>query len=84
MYLGGPASNCTTYRVATPSTAGGFLLPLGQVHTGALSVDTSPFIWIDIGGALVIPPGSWASIAASATLTTAVMQLGMIWEEVPV
>lgn len=83
-YVGGGSSACTPYRVGTPTNAGGFLLPFASLHTGALTVDTGIVGFVDIGGAVIVPPGSWASIAASATATTTVAQLGMIWEEVPV
>jgi hypothetical protein len=83
-YIGGGNSACTAYRVGTPTNAGGFLLPFASLHTGALTVDTGATGFADIGGMVIVPPGSWASIAASATATTTVAQLGMIWEEVPV
>ncbi len=82
-YLGGPPPAINAYRVGTPSVAGNFLLPLAQLHTGALTVDNVGMGWIDIGGAVIVPPGCWASLAASATATTTVAQLGMMWAEVP-
>jgi len=32
---------------------------------------------------VVIPPNAWASIAASATATAAVLSIGVVYEEVP-
>lgn len=84
LYLGAAASNCTPYRVGTPLSAGNFFLPFAHLHTGALTVDNLGVGWIDLGGAIVVPPGGWCSIAASATATTTVAQLSMIYEEVPV
>jgi hypothetical protein len=83
-YLGGAASNCTAYRVATPTNAGNFLMPFAHLHTGALTTDTHGVTWVDIGGALIIPPYSWCSVASSVTATTAVLSISMIWEEVPI
>jgi hypothetical protein len=31
-----------------------------------------------------VPPNAWISIAASATATTTVAALGLIWAEVPI
>jgi hypothetical protein len=83
-YIGGAASLCTTYRVGTPSAAGTFLIPLFVMGTGAITVDAAANKFLDYGGLLVIPPGCWASIAAAATASTAVLQIGLFWEEVPI
>jgi len=84
MKIGGPPSRCSVFNVGTPSNAGNFFFPLIQLGTGALTVDDIVLGFIDLGGAVVVPPNSWASIAASATATTTVAQLGLIWAEVPV
>lgn len=82
--IGGQASIATPYRVGTPIVAGNFFLPLLHLHTGALTVDNMTLGFIDVGGAIVCPPGGWVSIAASATATTTVAQLGMMYAEIPV
>lgn len=82
--VGGTASASTPYRVGTPTNAGSGFLPLLGLHTGALTVDNVGLGVIDIGGAFVIPPGCWGSIAASATATTTVAQLGVLYAEIPV
>lgn len=82
--IGGQASVATPYRVGTPTNAGNFFFPLLQLHTGALTVDNLGLGWIDVGGAIVCPPGAWVSLAASATATTTVAQLGMMYAEIPV
>jgi hypothetical protein len=84
MYIGGGSSACTPYRIGTPTNAGGFLLPFASLHTGALTVDTGVMGLIDVGGMLIVPPGCWASIAASATASTTVGTFGLVWEEVPI
>lgn len=82
-YLGGPPPACSVYRVGTPTNAGNFLMPFAEIHTGTVGTDTGLIQWVDLAGQIVVPPYSWVSIAASATLTTAVMQISLVWEEVP-
>jgi hypothetical protein len=84
LFLGGAASAATPYRVGTPSNAGAFFLPFAHLHTGALTVDNTGMQWIDLGGALIVPPNAWVSIAASATATTAVASISLIYAEVPI
>lgn len=84
MYIGAAASACTPYRIGTPTNAGAFLMPFASLHTGALTTETGIMGLIDIGGMLIVPPGAWASIAASATASTTVGTFGMVWEEVPI
>jgi len=82
-YVAGAAPACTLYRVGTPASPGSFFFPVGLVHTGAITVDTTDDNWVDLGGVFIVSPGKWAAVAASATLTSAVMQIGLIWAEVP-
>ncbi len=84
LLIGAQASKCTTYRVGTVSAAGTFFLPIMGLHTGALTVDNTDYGFFDLGGMIVVPPDSWVSIATSATATTTVAQLGLIWAEVPI
>lgn len=84
MKVGSAASGCTPYRIATPATAGSFFIPFAQLHTGALTADTLGAVWVDIGGALVVPPNSWCSVAASVTASTTVAHISMLWTELPV
>lgn len=71
------------YRVGTPLQPGNIFLPFAQVHTGALTVDTTALTWVDLGGCFIIPPGSWGSVAGSATLTTLQVQMALLWAELP-
>ena len=84
LYVGGPLSKITPYRVGTTSAAGTFFIPFGQITTGALTVSRDSMNWIDFNRLITIPPGAWLSVAGSATLTTAVIQVAVIWEEVPI
>jgi hypothetical protein len=83
-FIGGQPSNATPYRIGTVTNAGAFFLPLCDLHTGALTVDNLGMGWIDIGGAIVVPPGGWVSIAASATASTTVAQMAIVYAEVPI
>ena len=83
LYIGGTSPACTPYRTATPSAAGAWFFPLFGLHTGAVAtVDVAPFNWIDIAGAIVVPPNAWVALSASATATSAVIQTAIVWEEV--
>jgi hypothetical protein len=81
--IGGNAPLCSTFRIGTVTNAGNFFLPLIQLATGALTVDNTEIGFIDLGGCIVVPPNSWAAVSASATATTTVAQLGLIWAEIP-
>ena len=83
-YIGGQVSQMGgVYNVGTVANAGAVFMPFAQFHTGALTVDTTAVTWIDIGGAIIIPQGSWGSVAASATLTTLQVGVNVIWAELP-
>jgi hypothetical protein len=66
----------------TPTNAGNVFLPLLNVGTAAT---TAAFgnSWVDVGGALIIPPGGWGSIAGNVTLTTAQISVAVVWAELP-
>ncbi len=81
LFLGGVKSSCTPYRIGTPTNAGTFFFPLAQITTGALTVTESSMSWSFLNRIITVPPGGWVSLAGSATLTTAVIQCGLIWEE---
>ena len=83
LLIGGASSACTPYRVGT-TVANLFFMPFADLHTGALTVDTSNMLWIDLGGLITVVPGCFASVAASATATTWVGNICLIWEEIPV
>lgn len=83
-YIGGPASQLGgIYRVGTPLNAGNLFVPVAQFHTGALTVDNTGLTFVDLGGMLIIPPGGWGAVAASAVLTTLQIAVALIWAELP-
>lgn len=84
-YMGGPAPAGTAYRVGTVAAAGTFFHPLGCLYTGALTTTPGSLMnWVDLNGMFVIPPTGWISWAASATASTTVANLGLVWAEVPI
>jgi hypothetical protein len=82
-FIGGPVQQCNTYRIGTVTNAGNFFMPFALIGTGALTVDNLDFQWFDLGGSIIVPPGSWASVAASVVMTTSVLQIGLMWAEIP-
>jgi len=83
LFLGGPASAATAYRIGTVTNAGNFLMPFtGLLNAG--TIPTAGLQWLDLDGILTVPPNSWCAVAASATLTSAVLQIAVVWEEIPV
>ncbi len=83
LYIGGPGPSCTPYMIGTPTNAGTFFIPLTQVTTAAVSVTNSPMTWFELNRMITVPPGSWISLAGSATMTNGVFQAGLVWEEIP-
>jgi hypothetical protein len=82
LYTSGPPSTVNVYSTAT-STGTPRFIPLAQVSTAAVSTVPSNTVSFDFKGGLIIPPNCWVSLASSATLTTAVHQTFIIWEELP-
>lgn len=79
----GSAAACNVYDAGTVGAAGSSYLPLGRIHTGAITVDTDEETVIPLGGCIVIPPGCWAAPAGGAALTTSVIDIGLVWIELP-
>ena len=83
-YVGSPVGpQCNTYRIGTVANAGGFFMPTHSLDTAAITATPMTIQWVDIAGSIIVPPGSWASVSSSATATAAVMQIGLMWAEVP-
>ena len=58
-------------------------LPLVAVNTGAVSVNGVSANWLDLGGALIVGPGTVGYVCGSALLSTLVIQIGLVWAELP-
>lgn len=84
LFLGGAASKATPYRIGTVTNAGDFLMPFGQLHTGALTTEPGAMNWVNVDGLCMIPPDCWGSVSVSATATTTVIQIAVVWEEIAV
>jgi len=82
-YMGGSLPLCNTYRIGTVANAGNWIQPTTAIGTGAVTLDNIDMAWVDLGGSIVVPPGSWASVAAVAVASTAVFQIGLMWAEIP-
>lgn len=80
---GSPSPQCSVYRIGTVSAAGTFFLPTGQVGTAALTAEVGDDNFIPLGGAIEVGPGYFVAFAGSAVLTSAVIQVGLVWLEVP-
>ena len=75
--------NAQVSRVATPSAAATNFIPAFSIGTGALTVEDGLQMTWEIDGSIIVPPGSFASPAGSATLSTLVTNIGLLWMEVP-
>ena len=79
--IGGPPPRCTTYSIGTVTNAGNFFMPLMGLSTGPLTAYAQQLGFIDLAGLIVVPPNCWVSLSTSATASTTVAQLGLIWAE---
>lgn len=84
-YAGGPASG-----MGAVNTVGTVLvlplptfLPLIAVNTGAVSVTAISTSWMDVGGTLIVGPGAVGYVCSSATLSTGVAFISLVWAELP-
>lgn len=74
---------CNTYRVGTVSSAGTWFFPLTQLTTAAITSDIPQDNYTDLAGMFMVQPNGWISVSASATGTAAVLQIGLVWAEIP-
>ena len=58
-------------------------LPLIAVNTGAISVTAVGTTWLDVGGAVIVGPGTVGYVCSSATLSTGVAFISLVWAELP-
>ena len=74
----------SVFRVGTTGTNRWFI-PMGQVSDVAGNTTREAHVtWINLNGIVVVKPNGFVSfMAASATLTTCVVNSFIIWEEVP-
>lgn len=77
------APQCNVYRKGTVTTAGSFYFPTIQLDTGAVTLTNATPAWVDLHGMFMVGPGGWLAVAAGATATSAVIDIGLIWAEIP-
>ncbi len=58
-------------------------LPLIAVSTAAISVSIPSATWLDVGGSVIVGPGTVGYICGSATLSTGIATIGIVWAELP-
>jgi hypothetical protein len=75
-----PAPLCTPYAIGTVSNAPSNFIPVGPVNTGTL-VNNSQTNLEHLGGLIELSPGEYISVCASATLSSAVIVVSLIWAE---
>ncbi len=87
-YAGGGASQLA--GVLTTTGAVGILptpvfVPLVGVNTGAITTQViGGSGYVDLGGIFIIGPGNMGCATVSATLTSGVFTVGLLWAELPV
>lgn len=85
-YSGGGASgmggifSTATVLVTAPVP---IFLPLTGVNTGAVTTQAVSSSFVDVGGSLIVGPGNVGYVCASATLTSGVFTIGLLWAELP-
>lgn len=73
----GPASSAKA-DVSATTVNPGYLLPLTGGFTAA-ALPSSPLVWLDLSGLIILPPGAWAALGA---LTAVTGFAALAWEEV--
>lgn len=81
-YAVGTSPTCNAYISGAVSTAPLGYLPLVTLDTAALTAQPIENMWIPLDGGIVVPQGSFVALAAGATATTSVLDVGLVWAEV--
>lgn len=76
--MGAVNSGGTVIVLPTP-----IFFPMIGVNTGAITTGVLTASYFDIGGALIIGPGNVGYICTSATMTSGVFTIGILWAELP-
>jgi hypothetical protein len=86
LYIGGPQPRANAYQKGTVVNAPTFFMPIGSLHSGAITVDNANATFgIDVGGAFIAPPYSWLGFGVSVVPTTSsVATVTFVWAEVPI
>lgn len=76
------AAGCSAFKAGIYTAAPTAYVGLGAVDTGAITTIPTDDNFVHLGGMIVVPPGCYATFAASATLTTSVIDQTIVWVEV--
>jgi hypothetical protein len=82
-YTGGPSSQATAYRIGTVTNVVSRQIPFIQISTATTALPDTTINWMWLDGAVLAPPTTYVTLTASATLTSAVINSFIIWEELP-
>ena len=81
---GGPSSLGAVSSAGTVSILPvPIFLPLIALNQAAVSINLATPNWLDLGGALIVGPGTVGYVCGSAVLTTLVIHVGIVWAELP-
>ena len=58
-------------------------VPVLPVDTGSITTAAVPQGWVDLNGSQIVPQGNVGYVCTSATLTSGVFTIGVLWAEVP-
>jgi hypothetical protein len=85
MLVGGPSGQVKSYRIGTVSAgvAATTFMPLLQVDTGAITVSNMTPSWTILDGSLIVTPGNFGAVTGSVLFTTLVINIGLVWAEIP-
>lgn len=81
--MGGPASALSLFRIGTVNGTQTTFFPLIQVDTGAITTQNMTPAWNYLDGSFVINPGYFGAITGSVLFTTLVINIGLMWAELP-
>jgi hypothetical protein len=81
----GSVASCWTNTALTSSTALVNQYPVGSYYWATAAGAFGPSMnLLDVGGSIIVPPGTMVALGGSAALTSATWTGNITWEEVPV
>lgn len=78
------ATRMTNFRTATTLGVNRGFMPLMEVGTAAITVETAKAVYIPIDGMVTVPQRSFVAIAGNVVLTAWTAEITFVYEEVPV
>lgn len=74
------APGCGIYNGGTVTNAASAFLATHSISTAGAP---SQPIWVPLDGLIVVPPGSFAVVAAQAAIASLVAEISLVWAEIP-